>query len=47
MTLNESAPHPSEIPARPDRLGWSPFHARSMAGLRAALILDGLRGGVG
>ena len=41
MTLNEAAPLPSEIPARLDGHGWSPFHARRMGGLRAALILDG------
>ena len=31
------------IPARLDRLGWSPFHTRMVAGLGAAWILDGLQ----
>src|SRR5262249_60272375 len=29
--------------ARLDRLGWSPFHTRMVAGLGAAWILDGLQ----
>jgi MFS family permease len=33
----------SLIPARLDRLGWSPFHTRMVAGLGAAWILDGLQ----
>src|SRR5262245_44354432 len=33
----------STIPARPDRLRWSPFHTRMVAGLGAAWILDGLQ----
>jgi MFS family permease len=33
----------STIPARLDRLGWSPFHTRMVAGLGAAWILDGLQ----
>jgi MFS family permease len=33
----------SLIPARLDRLGWSPFHTRMIAGLGAAWILDGLQ----
>ncbi len=31
------------IPARLDRLRWSPFHTRMVAGLGAAWILDGLQ----
>jgi hypothetical protein len=31
------------IPARLDRLSWSPFHTRMVAGLGAAWILDGLQ----
>src|SRR6476660_2746932 len=33
----------STVPARLDRLGWSPFHTRMVAGLGAAWILDGLQ----
>src|SRR6476646_8259867 len=33
----------STIPARLDRLGWSPFHTRMVCGLGAAWILDGLQ----
>jgi MFS family permease len=33
----------STIPARLDRLGWTPFHTRMVAGLGAAWILDGLQ----
>jgi MFS family permease len=33
----------STIPARIDRLSWSPFHTRMVAGLGAAWILDGLQ----
>jgi MFS family permease len=33
----------STIPARLDRLNWSPFHTRMVAGLGAAWILDGLQ----
>ena len=33
----------STIPARLDRLSWSPFHTRMVAGLGAAWILDGLQ----
>src|SRR6476620_5516418 len=32
----------STVPARLDRLSWSPFHTRMVAGLGAAWILDGL-----
>jgi len=31
------------IPARLDRLNWTQFHTRMVAGLRAAWILDGLQ----
>jgi MFS family permease len=37
------APIRTMIPARLDRLGWSPFHTRMVAGLGAAWILDGLQ----
>src|SRR5262245_66674111 len=37
------APIRTTIPARLDRLGWSPFHTRMVAGLGAAWILDGLQ----
>ena len=43
MTVNEVVPLRSTIPARLDRLGWSPFHTRMVAGLGAAWILDGLQ----
>src|SRR6476659_8971690 len=33
----------STVPARLDRLGWSPFHTRMVAGLGAAWFLDGLQ----
>jgi MFS family permease len=33
----------SLIPARLDRLGWSPFHTRMVCGLGGAWILDGLQ----
>ncbi len=33
----------STVPARLDRLHWSPFHTRMVAGLGAAWILDGLQ----
>ena len=33
----------STIPTRLDRLRWSPFHTRMVAGLGAAWILDGLQ----
>jgi MFS family permease len=38
-----AAPIRSTIPARLDRLQWSPFHTRMVAGLGAAWILDGLQ----
>ncbi len=43
MTINEAVPIRSTIPARLDRLSWSPFHTRMVAGLGAAWILDGLQ----
>jgi hypothetical protein len=49
MTIAEPAPAQSPasirstIPARLDRLRWSPFHTRMVAGLGAAWILDGLQ----
>lgn len=39
----EPSPIRSLIPARLDRLGWSPFHTRMVAGLGGAWILDGLQ----
>jgi hypothetical protein len=33
----------SAIPARLDRLQWSPFHTRMVCGVGAAWILDGLQ----
>jgi MFS family permease len=41
--VDAPAPIRSTIPARLDRLGWSPFHTRMVAGLGAAWILDGLQ----
>jgi hypothetical protein len=43
MTIEQAVPIRSTIPARLDRLGWSPFHTRMVAGLGAAWILDGLQ----
>src|SRR5262245_63231343 len=45
MSAAEGAVKPirSTIPARLDRLSWSPFHTRMVAGLGAAWILDGLQ----
>jgi MFS family permease len=44
MSATAAAQEPirSTIPARLDRLGWSPFHTRMVCGLGAAWILDGL-----
>ena len=42
-TAVAQAPIRTTIPARLDRLGWSPFHTRMVAGLGAAWILDGLQ----
>jgi hypothetical protein len=38
-----ASPIRTTVPARLDRLGWSPFHTRMVAGLGAAWILDGLQ----
>lgn len=45
MTTTEAEVRPirSLIPARLDRLGWSPFHTRMVCGLGGAWILDGLQ----
>ena len=44
MSTTATAPKPirSTIPARLDRLRWSPFHTGMVLGLRTAWILDGL-----
>jgi hypothetical protein len=39
----EARPIRSLIPARLDRLNWSPFHTRLVCGLGGAWILDGLQ----
>jgi MFS family permease len=43
MSVEQSVAIRSTIPSRLDRLGWSPFHTRMVAGLVAAWILDGLQ----
>src|SRR5690349_3424543 len=47
MSASEAAPRQgtirSTIPARLDRLSWSPFHTRMVCGLGAAWVLDGLQ----
>jgi MFS family permease len=43
MTEAEKRPIRSLIPARLDRLTWSPFHTRMVCGLGGAWILDGLQ----
>ena len=45
MSVGAEAPKTirSTIPARLDRLSWSPFHTRMVCGLGAAWILDGLQ----
>ena len=45
MTTTKAEVHPirSLIPARLDRLRWSPFHTRLVCGLGGAWILDGLQ----
>jgi len=45
MSTTATAPRPirSLIPARLDRLRWSPFHTRMVFGLGGAWILDGLQ----
>jgi hypothetical protein len=42
-TVVEPKPIRSTIPARLDRLRWSPFHTRMVIGLGAAWVLDGLQ----
>ena len=42
-TAVAQAPIRTTVPACSDRLGWSPFHTRMVAGLGAAWILDGLQ----
>ena len=42
-TAAMTVPIRSTIPARLDRLRWSPFHTRMVCGLGAAWILDGLQ----
>ena len=42
-TATARAPIRTTVPARLDRLGWSPFHTRMVCGLGAAWILDGLQ----
>jgi len=42
-TEAEKRPIRSLIPARLDRLNWSPFHTRMVCGLGGAWILDGLQ----
>ena len=42
-TATAQVPIRTTVPARLDRLGWSPFHTRMVAGLGAAWILDGLQ----
>jgi hypothetical protein len=41
-TKQQQQPIRSLIPARLDRLRWSPFHTRLVLGLGTAWILDGL-----
>ena len=45
MSVGAEAPKTirSTIPAQLDRLNWTPFHTRMVAGLGAAWILDGLQ----
>jgi MFS family permease len=43
MNVAAKRPIRSTIPARLDRLAWSPFHTRMVFGLGAAWILDGLQ----
>ena len=38
----QQQPIRSTIPARLDRLRWSPFHTRLVLGLGTAWVLDGL-----
>jgi hypothetical protein len=41
-TKQQQQPIRNLIPARLDRLRWSPFHTRLVLGLGTAWILDGL-----
>src|SRR5262249_17408533 len=43
MSAATTEPIRSSIPARLDRMKWSPFHTRMVMGLGAAWILDGLQ----
>ena len=43
ISATAQAPIRTTVPARLDRLNWSPFHTRMVAGLGAAWILDGLQ----
>src|SRR5262249_24745466 len=45
MTTTDAGRQPirSLIPARLDRLNWSPFHTRMVCGLGGAWVLDGLQ----
>src|SRR5262245_38758906 len=43
MSAATTEPIRSTIPARLDRMKWSPFHTRMVMGLGAAWILDGLQ----
>jgi MFS family permease len=43
MSTATAEPIRSTIPARLDRMKWSPFHTRMVLGLGAAWILDGLQ----
>ena len=42
-TAAEQKPIRTLVPARLDRLHWSPFHTRMVLGLGGAWILDGLQ----
>jgi MFS family permease len=42
VAATEQQPIRSTIPARLDRLRWSPFHTRLVLGLGTAWVLDGL-----
>jgi hypothetical protein len=42
VAAKQEQPIRSTIPARLDRLRWSPFHSRLVLGLGTAWILDGL-----
>jgi hypothetical protein len=42
VTGQQQQPIRSTIPARLDRLRWTPFHTRLVLGLGTAWVLDGL-----